>query len=401
MSNDNLYVWLEDNAGNINSPGAVASRKLFIDTTPLAKPFNLNITPNPTLNPTPTITWEGATDPSGISHYIVCYWQAWAAFSYNDLLNLHNNINGSCPSSALLLGRTSYTVSPHKHVGLPADIQSLVVPVGQPISAGLWHFAIYEVDNSGNISQPSDLYSLALSDGSSRLSFTNENEDFSLGGISPRTGSTGVYSFKVRYTDTLDTAPIVAQVWVDANGDGTYAESEKHDMDRAKDGSTSDNANYFNGEDYIEVVNLTYNPATKGKINYRFSFQNANGASINGSTNGDPTIDNEMQLDPYDLNTFPGMMQVRNNVWRPGSIQVPTILLKPPANKADQIKVSIYDPDGRLIKTIINSGRYSANTRFVRWDLKSKSGRPVGAGVYTAVYFAGAERTFKKIIVLR
>ena len=85
----NIYVWLEDNAGNIGHPGGVASRKLFIDTQPPNTATNLATTLNPVLPAvaSTTLTFTGSSDASNISHYKVCYWQELATFSYNDLLH--------------------------------------------------------------------------------------------------------------------------------------------------------------------------------------------------------------------------------------------------------------------------------------------------------------------------
>ena len=253
-----------------------------------------------------------------------------------------------------------------------ATRKAVLLTVSGSLTTGSYQFSIYSIDSAGNTSPPSAFFTLAVTDGTAKLDFTFENEAYQTGGVSPTIGSSGVYTFKVKYTDFENIGPVISHLWLDLNYDSQYSENEKFSMNRVV---SSDNpvATYSTGEIYSLEKHINYNKATKGQLNYLFYFTNDKAAAIDGLSAGDPTTTNTLKLDPYDINSFDGNLQVRNNIYRKTNTRLPTILFKRPANSAEIIDISIYDVKGRLIKTI-KHGTVKKEDRFFIWNVTNNSG---------------------------
>ena len=162
--NSNIYIWLTDNAGNSSfANGQIFSRKFLVDITPPAPPVSLITNNNPTLSFNPTLGWEASVDDSGMEDYIVCYWQRFSGFTQTDMNNLNK---GTCPQSSQIGNGVAFTSAPVLSTGLTEFFQ---VPGPASLSLGVWSFSVLGRDRAGNFSAASQIYDIAVSDGSSFL----------------------------------------------------------------------------------------------------------------------------------------------------------------------------------------------------------------------------------------
>ena len=96
------------------------------------------------------------------------------------------------------------------------------------------------------------------------LQWTGE-AGFTLDGVEPDSGlNSAEFEFRVTYADPANRTPDPIQVWVDANDDGGYAFSEKHNLE-AVDPS---DLNYVDGKAFSKTMTLT--AVEDGELNYRF-----------------------------------------------------------------------------------------------------------------------------------
>ena len=101
-------------------------------------------------------------------------------------------------------------------------------------------------------------------------------------GVHPNKGPAGGdFVFRVKYQDIDDIEPKVAQVWIDANDDYTYSESEKHNL--TKEGMGVD---YRNGEIYASS-SITLYSAGDERLRYRFYFTDDKSEAKGEPTNVD------------------------------------------------------------------------------------------------------------------
>jgi hypothetical protein len=92
------------------------------------------------------------------------------------------------------------------------------------------------------------------------------------------TGSQDVL-FKVRFTDSTNQAPNVAQVWIDFDGDGYYDLPEKFNL-------SASGSDYVNGEIFSALLPVVYDGSTT--VNYKFYFLDADSSSPNGNATSSP-----------------------------------------------------------------------------------------------------------------
>ncbi len=106
--------------------------------------------------------------------------------------------------------------------------------------------------------------------------------DYENDGVHPNRGvAGGSFLFRVKYQDVDDDAPKVSQVWIDANDDQVYSESEKHNL--SKEGAGVD---YRNGELYVSQPVTLYSAGDE-RLRYRFYFTDGNSAAVGEPTNVD------------------------------------------------------------------------------------------------------------------
>ena len=410
--NESVYITLEDGAGN-RSLGNFITRRFFIDTIKPQSPSDLRTEENFVPISNPKLYFKSSLDQasfsvgvigSGIKEYKICYWEESSKFTLDTLKILNNNTPGSCPQSSdidygvansiIFQPNSTKTYQEYQFVNLPCCAR--------------WNIVMYALDNAGNYSLPSNILQFVNTDGSPRITFTREKYDYIVGGVSPRLGTTGLYTFKVRYIDVLDTIdnrsiPTKTEVWIDFNSDKKYDDSEKLLMNRLVGENLYGDGNYANGEDFYLSTQLKYNKQANGVITYKFVFVGKNNlsAKTQETSSVDATREYSLILDPYNSNDIIGYIEVRNNLVTPDSTIFPTILLKtPPNGEFTPIRLIIYDNYHNIIRSLY-TGTYNEFGRYIRWNLLDDFGSSVGPGVYNVVYEYDNEVAYKKIVVIR
>ena len=315
VENTNLYIWLKDNAGNQNFQTAFVQRKIYVDKLIPTAPTNLKINPNPSLSNQIKLTFDSSKDDKQIEYHQVCIWKSYVSF--NDI-QLNKIEKGTCPkleqvftnhiykSPIILLNEGQSKIEYKSNFNLPY---------------GKFSFTSFGVDIAGNVSPFSNIYNLLISDGKSRLDFLINESNYNTG-IYPKKGTSGYYHFKINYSDVENRAPKSHQIWIDQNNNNTYDLDEKFNMSQEINDMNQEQIDtYVNGVTFTSTIylkyqnNTSYQPDTKpGFIKFKFVFINETGQAIDGIEEGDPTKDNSIILDPYDLNSFDGLMQIRNNL---------------------------------------------------------------------------------------
>ena len=192
----------------------------------------------------------------------------------------------------------------------------------------------------------------------------------------------------------------MAQLHIDLDHNNFYEDSEKLNLFRVD--AKPNNELYWDGEIYFYDIYLDYRPYKTNRYSFKFYFENKDTVAVDGSLIGNPTEDNYIVLDPYDLNSFDDSIQVRNNVFYANrSKYYPVILLKPP-RKTQTISVKIYNRQGYLVKKLLDKVRYKINHRYIKWDLTDERGSPVVSDVYSIFYFHGSTLADqKRVVVIR
>ena len=149
-------------------------------------------------------------------------------------------------------------------------------------------------DRDGNVRTAADLGAYEYMGASTAvpvLTWTAET-DFVSDGVNPdRADGGSSFEFRVDYTASSGAPPAPMEVWVDADDNGSFDETEKHAM-TVLTGSTGtfDDGDFTNGERYTYTETLYYRG--DGFVNYRFF----SAADINVAT-GDPAAVNQVQVD--------------------------------------------------------------------------------------------------------
>jgi flagellar hook assembly protein FlgD len=63
------------------------------------------------------------------------------------------------------------------------------------------------------------------------------------------------------------------------------------------------------------------------------------------------------------------------------------------------VKVRIYDPTGRLVRTLVDD-TYPSGAYRAQWDVKDHRGRRVAPGVYIAIMEAPGFRAMTRLVVV-
>ncbi|HEC16626.1 MAG TPA: CSLREA domain-containing protein, partial [Sedimenticola sp.] len=99
------------------------------------------------------------------------------------------------------------------------------------------------------------------------------------------------FEFRIDYTDASGAPPTAMEVWVDANDNGAFEESEKHAMTRLTGATgTFDDGDFSNGERYTYTETLYH--VGDGFVNYRFFSAAGTNVAV-----GDPTAVKQVQVD--------------------------------------------------------------------------------------------------------
>lgn len=149
-------------------------------------------------------------------------------------------------------------------------------------------------DRDGNVRTTADLGAYEYMGASTAvpvLTWTAE-ADFVADGVNPdRANGGSSFEFRVDYTASSDASPAPMEVWVDADDNGSFDETEKHAM-TVLTGSTGtfDDGDFSNGERYTYSETLYHRG--DGFVNYRFF----SAANVNIAT-GAPAAVNQVQVD--------------------------------------------------------------------------------------------------------
>ena len=399
IESTNLYIWVQDNAGNISVNKTFAQRKLYVDSILPTQPTNLTNPNNILRENTVSLSFIPSKDNIQISYHKLCIWPTYTLFNINELQNI---INGQCPSI------TATGNNPVSTKDILYYQEQLVRIPPFTLDFGKWSFAVVGFDSAGNSSPFSTMYNLIISDGKSRLDYIEYDPNYNTG-VYPKSGTNGYYNFKVYYSDLENRAPNLSQLWIDLNNNNFYDSDEKFDMEEEVQEGINILEKYTSGISFQIPLYLKYpqkiyqdENITKGSYKFKFYFETNSLSSIDGLKNGDPTKYSIITLDPYDLNSFDGFMQIRNNVATYSNEIKPTILLKAPphTNTNNIINVWIYSKQHILIKKLIHNQPYSSIDRYVRWNLTDDQQTNVPTGLYWVVYeHDGDTLSIGKIIV--
>ena len=124
------------------------------------------------------------------------------------------------------------------------------------------------------------------------LTWTGE-ANFTSDGVNPDRATGGsTFEFRVDYTESSDAAPAPIELWLDANDNGAFEETEKHVMTKLT-GSTDtfDDGDFSNGERYTYTSAALY---FLGDGFYNYRFFSAAGSNV---ATGDPVAVNQVQVD--------------------------------------------------------------------------------------------------------
>lgn len=69
--------------------------------------------------------------------------------------------------------------------------------------------------------------------------------------------------------------------------------------------------------------------------------------------------------------------------------------------RSDDVHLSLYSPDGRLVRTVVQGARKDAGYYVATWDGRDDRGQPVAAGVYLVRLETSRERRTEKVLLLR
>ncbi len=145
---------------------------------------------------------------------------------------------------------------------------------------GVIHYRFFAAAKDGRVAtgDPVQRQPLVVDNGVPVLSWPGEG-DFEEDGVHPDRGAAGEpFLFRVRYRDADGDAPGVAQVWIDANDDHRYAETEKHDLEREGAG-----ADYRSGETYRSPP-IVLHSAGDERLRYRFYFTDGKNTAVGAPT---------------------------------------------------------------------------------------------------------------------
>jgi len=69
--------------------------------------------------------------------------------------------------------------------------------------------------------------------------------------------------------------------------------------------------------------------------------------------------------------------------------------------RAGPVRLSIYDPQGRLVRRLLDSERLDPGRHGVSWDATDDRGHALPSGTYFCQFEAGERPTVMKLVVLR
>ncbi|MFC1602372.1 hypothetical protein ACFL3U_02265 [Pseudomonadota bacterium] len=132
---------------------------------------------------------------------------------------------------------------------------------------GLVDYRFFSAINGAQATgESTPIQQVKVDNGTPQLSWVGDS-NYLTDGVHPNNGAAGGdFVFRVKYQDMDDSAPKVAQIWIDANDDYIYGENEKHNLSKESAG-----VDYRNGEIYVSAP-ITLHSAGDERLRYRFYF---------------------------------------------------------------------------------------------------------------------------------
>lgn len=466
FDNQFLYIWLEDVAGNINVIYN-ARRRLPVDTLPPFEPITTCVggvsdecsrTTVPfsflSVNPKDLFAehlYISSTDTtSNIWAYKVCFWR-YDSGNTNRLSDeqIRSNIlsnNGECPSLESFAGldvslsrsRTWCIRNPLLPNILLLDNFPLLCQGGEDVfcednimnkisvcylEGGTWQYTIIAVDTAENRSpvKVGSVITLNLD----RIEFEIVEEAPYLNSITSSISTwqeeeiydfiDGDYSFSIRYkpdSTQFCTLSGLPQVWIDIDGSCREEVTSGSSLNTCISDDERFLMNHLSGTEACQEdiskslseisrlgnfdsnsISLNYNTTSKGRMYYLFVIN-------------DSIVSDIFSIDflPYSTRDLRGDLQVRNNIYQPGS-KFPVILVKTNV-PTDRVQLSILDPNGRHMRWIYKNVEYQSVPFYVEWNLKDDNSKDVTSGLYYAVLKifetnGGTRKEYLPIILIR
>ncbi|MCK4233476.1 T9SS type A sorting domain-containing protein, partial [candidate division WOR-3 bacterium] len=266
--------------------------------------------------------------------------------------------------------------------------------MGQAYSSCVNEILVGDGDNDGNLEVYGNLsrgiYQYIFQS-TPILSWTGD-PGFESDGVDPDSGIPGdTFEFRVCYTDSNDYAPIIKELQVDLDDNGTYEAWEKFSMVEM---DTTDTI-FTDGKNYTKSITVDH--AGDGILNYRFTFKNFYNYAI-GEPTGEhsfivlPSGITENQITAGDFlihispNPFKEMTEIRWQI-TDSRLQITD----------DRPQLKIYDAAGRLVKNFILYPSSFILPAKLEWDGSDDEGRKVTPGIYFARLSSGKNSHIKKI----
>ncbi|MCK4252486.1 T9SS type A sorting domain-containing protein, partial [candidate division WOR-3 bacterium] len=226
---------------------------------------------------------------------------------------------------------------------------------------------------------------------------------FELDGVDPDSGQSGaIFEFRVSYADSNNFPPLIQELQVDLNDNGTYEAWEKFSMVEMDTIDTT----FTDGKAYTDTLIVEY--AGDGVLNYKFVFRNLYDWAI-----GDPTEEHSFVVfpsaigeDEVCLNSFSEfkLLKISPNPFH-NSVdirwQIENIEMQDVRSKMQDFTLKIYDATGILVKDFNLQSAICNMQSSVIWCGNDNLGRAVPDGVYFFRLTTSGQTFTRKAILLR
>ena len=216
------------------------------------------------------------------------------------------------------------------------------------------------------VSDANNLVTVGGTNNAPVLDWTGET-NYTSDGVDPQSAAGGsTYTFRVKYTDADDEAPLSIQVWIDENDDSSYAAGEKYTMTAVDAGDTV----YTDGKLYTYGRAISY--AGDGTLNYRFYATDAQSAPA--TANAPVTGATFTVVDACDVPVEYGTIQAAINAnSTPGTCDIVNVAAGSYAENIDfgGYNITVQSASGAGSTTITGTGANDAVVSFETGETSS------------------------------
>ncbi len=304
---------------------------------------------------------------------------------------------GICQGSTSLIGK----IYQYKWNGVSWDISDM----GRESASSIIKIIVADGDNDGVVEVYSNLgggiYKYVFRS-VPVLSWTGDS-GFVIDGVNPDTGSSGdTFEFRISYADSNNFIPLIKELQVDLDDNGTYEAWEKFSMAEV---DTTDTI-FNDGKNYTKSLVINY--AGDGVLNYKFIFRNVYDWAI-----GDPVNDHSFVIFQSGIeeienrhsfitdvsllinpNPFSSMTNIRFNIGYSDGIISDDFGITNPC-------IKIYSATGRLIRQFPILTLSSSVSSTISWDGKDEIGNRLESGIYFVKLETQNYTATEKAILLR